>query len=163
MTEFIAHWKDLLTAFVMSMLPVIELRGGIAYAALKGIPFPLAAAVCYVGNMLPIPFILLFLNRIFLFLERFGWSKKIVDWLDKHARKKSAKVKTAMWWALVIFTAIPLPGTGAWTASLIAVVFDVPPRKALPAVALGVVGALCIMSALFYLAPSLFTRFVLKG
>jgi len=156
MTLLLTHWKDILVAFGMSMLPVIELRGGIIYAAARGIPFLLAAAVCYVGTLFPVPFILLFLRKIFDLMRHFRWTRSIVEWLEKHAQKRGDRFKKALWWFLLIFSAIPLPGAGAWTSSLIAVVFGMRMRKALPAIAIGTFGALCIMSLLSYLPPGLF-------
>lgn len=157
--DVLLHWKDLLTAFGISLLPVFELRVGMVYAAARSVPFFAAAIVCFIGNILPIPFILLFLRRIFHFMERFSFTKKIVDWLNAHARKKAGKMRTALLFGLFLFVAIPLPGTGAWTGALIAAVLDIRMRKALPAIAAGVLGALIIMSTLSYLLPEIFSKF----
>ncbi|MDR1928160.1 MAG: small multi-drug export protein [Oscillospiraceae bacterium] len=154
-----AHWLDLLTAFCMSMLPVLELRGGIVFAAARGIPFVLAFLVCLLGNILPIPFILLFLRRVFAFLERFRYTARLVRWLERKARKKEGKLQKYELLGLFLLVAIPLPGTGAWTGALVAVVFDIQIRKSFPVIALGVLAAGCVMAALSYLAPDLFFSF----
>jgi uncharacterized membrane protein len=156
LTLFAQHWKDLIVTFFVSMLPLVELRGGIIFAAAQQIPFPVAAAVCFLANILPVPFILLFLRRMFRFLERFPQTAKLVAWLEQKARKKVSKMRTAILLGLFLFVAIPLPGTGAWTGALIAVVFDLQIRKAFPVIAGGVLTALAIMSAISYLIPGFF-------
>ena len=88
MLSFFTEHLDILIAFFLSMLPLIELRGGIIYAAARGIPFLPAAIICYLGTLVPVPFILLFLRKAFEIMERFSWSKRIVDWLENHARKR---------------------------------------------------------------------------
>ena len=147
---------DAVIAFLMSMVPVIELRGGIVYAAACGIPFITAFIVCFLGNILPVPFILIFLRRIFAFLERFKYTKRIVKGLERRARSKEGKLKKYQLLGLFLLVAIPLPGTGAWTGALVAVVFDIQIKKALPVIALGVLGAGLIMSILSFLIPGLF-------
>ncbi|MDR2753047.1 MAG: small multi-drug export protein [Oscillospiraceae bacterium] len=150
------HWKDLVVTFFMSMLPLVELRGGILFAAAKGIPFPLAAATSFFANILPLPFILLFLRRFFRFLEHFGQTRRLVNWLENKARKKVSKMRTAILLGLFLFVAIPLPGTGVWTGALIAVVFDLQIKKAFPVIAAGALCALCVMSVMSYLIPGFF-------
>ena len=154
--EFVAHWKDILVAFCVSMAPVLELRGGIIYAAARSVPFPLAAAVCFLGNLLPMPFVLLFLRRVFAFLARFRLAQGLVNRLTDRARKQGGKRQAATLLGLFLFVAIPLPGTGAWSGALVAVVLGIPLRKALPAIALGVLAALLIMITLSYWIPGLF-------
>ncbi|MDR0531584.1 MAG: small multi-drug export protein [Oscillospiraceae bacterium] len=151
-----AHWKDLLTAFGISMVPVFELRGGIVYAAVRGVPFALAFAVCLLGNLLPVPFILLFLRRVFHFLERFGPTARIVKGMERRARRQGKKLEKWKLFGLFVLVAIPLPGTGAWTGALVAEVFDIRMKKALPVIALGVLTAGLIMVILSYLIPGLF-------
>jgi len=151
-----AHLRVMVEAFCMSALPVIELRGGIAYAAVRGMPFALAFAVCFLGNMLPIPFILVFLRRIFAFLEKFGPTRRVVNGLERRARKKEGTLAKYKLFGLFLLVAIPLPGTGAWTGALVSVVMDIQMRKALPVIALGVLAAGCIMVTLSYFIPGLF-------
>ena len=140
----------------MSMLPVIELRGGIIYAAAFEIPFVQAFIICVIGNILPIPFILLFLRKILAFLSKFKYTAKIVTWLENRGHAKSDNIRKYQMLGLFIFVAIPLPGTGAWTGALIASLMDLQIRKSFPMIALGVVGAGVIMSILSYFIPGLF-------
>ena len=150
------HWRLLLESFCISMLPVIELRGGIVYAAVRGLPVALAFAVCFLGNMMPIPFILLFLRKIFVWLERFGPTQRLVKGLERRARKKGGKLEKFKLLGLFLLVAVPLPGTGAWTGALVSVVMDIQMKKALPVIALGVFAAGCIMVTLSYFVPGLF-------
>ncbi|MDR2686462.1 MAG: small multi-drug export protein, partial [Oscillospiraceae bacterium] len=115
---------DTLVAFFISMLPVMELRGGIVYAAARGVPFLLAFCVCFLGNILPVPFILLFIRRILAWLERFQYTKSIVTKLEDRARAKSETVRKFQLLGLFLLVAIPLPGTGAWTGALAAAFLD---------------------------------------
>ena len=147
---------DALLAFLLSMLPVVELRGGIIFAAARGIPFINAFIICFLGNILPVPFILLFVRRVFGFLERLKYTKDIVLKLENRVRAKSGSVLKYQLWGLFIFVAIPLPGTGAWTGAMVAAFLDMQIRKSFPMIALGVLGAGIIMSVLSYLIPGLF-------
>lgn len=143
-------------AFFMSMLPVIELRGGIIYAAAFDIPFVNAFIICVIGNILPIPFILLFIRKILAFLSRFKYTAKIVTSLENRAHAKSDTIRKYQMLGLFIFVAIPLPGTGAWTGALIASLMDLQIKKSFPVIGLGVLGAGVIMSTLSYFIPGLF-------
>lgn len=147
---------DKLIAFLMSMVPILELRGGIVYAAAKGIPFTTAFLICFLGNILPIPFILLFLRKVLNFLEQFKYTKRLVRGLERRARKKQGNIDKYKLLGLFILVAIPLPGTGAWTGALVAVVMDIQMKKSFPAIALGVLAAGIIMSVLSYWIPGLF-------
>jgi uncharacterized membrane protein len=147
---------DTLVAFLISMLPVMELRGGIVYAAARGVPFLLAFGVCFLGNILPIPFILLFIRRLLAWLERFKYTKNIVTKLESRARAKSETVRKFQLLGLFILVAIPLPGTGAWTGALVAAFLDLRIKKSFPTIALGVLAAGVLMSVLAYLIPGLF-------
>ena len=139
-----------LIAFIVSLLPVLELRGGLIAAKLMDIEFWKAFVICYVGNMLPIPFILLFIRRIFNFLKRFQKFEKIIDKLEARSLRKADKVKKYRLWGLFLFVAIPLPGTGAWTGALVADIFDIRIKHSLPIIAVGVLTAGIIMTALSY-------------
>ena len=147
---------DTIIAFLLSMLPVIELRGGIVYAAARGVPFITAFIICFLGNILPIPFILLFIRRILSFLERFKYTKKLVEKIENRARTKSASIRKYQMFGLFLFVAIPLPGTGAWTGALIAALMDLQIKKSFPVIALGVLVAGIIMSIFSFLIPGLF-------
>ena len=145
-----------LAAFIISMLPVVELRGGLIFSALLGIPFAKAFLLCYLGNILPIPFILLFLRQIFALLRRFKPTSRLVCKLEEKARKGGKKLGRYELLGLFIFVAVPLPGTGGWTGSLISVILDLQIRRAFPTIALGVLAAGGIMSLFTYLIPGLF-------
>lgn len=139
-----------LVAFVISLCPVLECRGGMIAARLMEIPFIKAFLICYLGNMIPIPFIILFIRKIFDFLRRFKFFSKIVEKLEAKTEKNKEKVLKYEAWGLLLFVAIPLPGTGGWTGALMAALLDIRLKKSLPIIALGVLIAGFIMSALTY-------------
>lgn len=139
-----------LVAFIISLFPVLECRGGMIAARLMEIPFVTAFLLCYLGNMLPIPFILLFIKKIFEFLRRFSFFEKIISKFEAKAEKNADKILRYKSWGLLIFVAVPLPGTGGWTGALMAALLDIPFKRALPVIALGVLIAGFIMSALTY-------------
>jgi uncharacterized membrane protein len=147
---------DKLIAFLISMVPIFELRGGIIYAAARGVPFIQAFIICFLGNILPIPFILLFLRKIMSFLERFKYTKRIVLAVERRVRKKRGSIEKYKLFGLFLFVAIPLPGTGAWTGAMIAAVMGMPIRKTFPSIVCGVLGAGIIMSVLSFWIPGLF-------
>ena len=113
-----------LIIFIISMFPVVELRGGMIAAKLLDVDFIKAFVICYIGNIIPIPFILLFIRRIFEFLKRFNPTRKVVEKLETSSLRKSEKIKKTSKWGLLTFVAIPLPGTGGWTGSLVAALLD---------------------------------------
>ena len=139
-----------LIVFIISMLPVVELRGGMIAAKLLDVEFIKAFIICYLGNILPIPFILLFIRRIFNFLKRFSATKKLVERLEASSLRKSDKIKKSSVWGLLTFVAIPLPGTGGWTGSLIAALLDMRIKISFSVIALGVLIANLIMSVFSY-------------
>jgi uncharacterized membrane protein len=137
-------------AFFVSLLPVLELRGGLIAAKLMEIDFFRAFAICYIGNMLPIPFILLFIRKIFSLLKKIPSVEKMIVKLEARSIRKADKVEKYRLWGLLIFVAIPLPVTGAWTGALIADLFDIRIKHSLPVIAVGVLIAGIIISALSY-------------
>ena len=139
-----------LVAFAISLFPVLELRGGMIAARLLEIPFLQAFIICYVGNMLPIPFILLFIRKIFAWMRKFKAFAKIVDKMEERSEKKRGTIQKYKEWGLLLFVAIPLPGTGGWTGALIAALMDLRFKKCLPIIALGVFIAGLIMSLITY-------------
>jgi len=143
-------------AFFISMFPIAELRGGLIYSAIVGIPFARAFLICFAGNIIPIPFILLFLRQIFKWLERFRWTAKIVKKLEEKARRGGEKVKKYEQLGLFLFVAVPAPGTGGWTGALISVILDLQIKRAFPTIALGILAAGGIMSLITYFIPGLF-------
>ena len=116
------------------MVPLLELRGSILAAGLMKMSFFPSYIAAVLGNMLPIPFILLFIEKIFAWMKKSKRLHKIPDWLEKKALSKSAQIEK---YGLLLFVAIPLPGTGAWTGSLIAVLFGMKPKKSLLFIFLG--------------------------
>ncbi len=139
-----------LIIFIISMFPILELRGGMIAAKLLDVEFFRAFLICYLGNILPIPFILLFIRKIFQFLKRFPKIGKFVVKLEERSLKKSDKVKRWSNWGLLAFVAIPLPGTGGWTGALIAALLDIRIKISFPIIALGVLIANLIMSVFSY-------------
>ena len=150
LVEFFNHTiSQELTVLVISMLPILELRGGMLAAALLGVDRVQAFFICLFGTMLPIPFILLFIKRIFRWMSNTRFFK-LVHRLEKRAEEKSNTIKKYKYLGLFIFVAIPLPGTGAWTGSLIAALLDMPFKPSIIAILLGCVTANVIMSLLSY-------------
>ena len=141
-----------LIIFFISMLPILELRGGLIAAKLLGVEF----IICYIGNIIPVPFILLFIRKIFQFLRDKKGFSKIIEKLEIRSMRKSEKVKRWRDWGLLAFVAIPLPGTGGWTGALIAALMDIRIKKSFPIIAIGVLIAGIIMSVIAYLVPSFF-------
>ena len=139
-----------LTVFIVSLLPVLELRGGLIAATLLKMEPIRAFIICYIGNMLPIPFILLFLRKIFNAMRRSKKLGKVVDKLEKKAEKHRKTIEKYRSLGLLLLVAIPLPGTGGWTGALVAVITDIRLRNALPIIALGVLIAGLIVGALSY-------------
>lgn len=139
-----------LIPFLISLFPVLEIRGGMIAALALGVDFIPAFILCYIGNMIPIPFILLFIRKIFKLMRKIKPLGKIVDKLEARADKKKDTIVKYQEWGLFIFVAIPLPGTGGWTGALIAALMDLRMKKCLPLIALGVFVAGLIMSLITY-------------
>ncbi len=138
--------------FIISMVPILELRGGLLAAgpAVLDVPMWEAIPICIVGNLIPIPFILLLITRIFNWMKGTKRLKPLVEKLEKKAMSKSANIEKYEFWGLVAFVGIPLPGTGVWTGSLIAALIGIRFRKAFPAIVLGVFVAAFLMTVLSY-------------
>ena len=136
--------------FIISLLPVLELRGGMIAARLLQINMWEAFAICYVGNLLPIPFILLFIRKIFSWMSKFPFMAKIVKKFEIRSEKKKQTVLKYKQLGLLLLVAIPLPGTGGWTGALVAALMDIRLKKSLPIIAIGVLAAGIIMAAITY-------------
>ena len=185
---FLQRLPDELYVFVISVMPIIELRGAVPIGAALGLPFYINYAVSLLGNMLPIPIILLFIPKILDFLARFRLFRPMVEWLRRKADKNKGKIikddvlasenekdgdvaptsegkeetasagdvsrrtgmSAAVFVALMIFVAIPLPGTGAWTGSLVASLFDLPKSLSFLSIFLGVMISGIIMCLASY-------------
>lgn len=147
--------KILVTLFV-SMVPIIELRGAIPIATGMGLSPWIAIPVAIVGNLIPVPFIILFIKKIFAWMRKMSPKlNAVVDKMEAKAEKNKEKVLKYAFWGLAIFVAIPLPGTGAWTGALVAAMLDMPLKKAFPSIILGVLGAGIIISFVSYGAAAL--------
>ena len=156
--------KDILWVLFISMVPVIELRGAIPVGAGLGIPWYICIACAIVGNILPVPFILFFVDKVFAFMKKHKILVRFVEFCERKASKGAAKIEDSAerkndsahripWGtciALFAFVAVPLPGTGAWTGSLIAALARIPKKYAIPTIALGVVVAGVIMTVASY-------------
>ena len=141
-----------LCVFVCSMIPIIELRGSIPLGAGLGLPFWQNFIISVIGNMIPVSFILLFIRSILSWMakSRVKWISKTANWVYGKADKKKAKIEKYSFWGLFLFVAIPIPGTGAWTGSLIAALLNLKFHKSVLAVFLGVLTAGVIMSLISY-------------
>ena len=159
MTNTLAQWfatnlDGILSAeliiFLVSMIPILELRGGLIVASLLHVEMWRAIPICIIANAIPVPFILLLITKIFAFMKKHHILSGLVDKLESKAMGKSERIQRYEFWGLVAFVGIPLPGTGAWTGSLIAALLRVKMKKAVPAIALGLVMATVIMTVVSY-------------
>ena len=132
---------NIIGVFLISILPIVELRGSIPVGYSLGLPWNVKMIASIIGNMLPVPFILLFVVKAFEFMKKHNIMKGLVEKLEKRAMSRSESVANKEFWGLMIFVAIPLPGTGAWTGALIAALLGLNPKKSFLAVLLGVVVA----------------------
>ena len=130
--------KFTFTALV-SMLPVVELRGGIPFGVAAGLPVWAAFIAAVLGNLIPVPFIIVYIRRVFQWMrEKLPRLNRLVDALESKAHLKGRKVTRYKYLGLIVLVAIPLPGTGAWTGSLAAAFLDMPLRRAIPSIIAGV-------------------------
>lgn len=138
--------------FIISMIPILELRGGLLAAspALLDVPILKAIPLCITGNLLPIPFILLLIEKVLDIMEQIPVLDRIALWVREKADKHKGQVEAYGFWGLVLFVGIPLPGTGAWTGSLVASLLHMEIRRSFPAILLGIVIATVIMSLVSY-------------
>ena len=136
--------------FIISMIPLLELRGGLLAASLLKISAAKAIPLCIVGNIIPIPFILLFIRQIFKVLKKTKLFRGLIIRLENRAMKKSDQVKKYEFWGLMLFVGIPLPGTGAWTGSLIAALLEIDIKKSSMAILCGIIMATVIMYIVSY-------------
>lgn len=139
-----------LVTFIVSLLPVLECRGGIIVGRLLGLPLVETIILAVIGNVLPIPFILVFIKKIFMWLKPTKVLGPIVTKLEGRAMRKSDALRKGEFWGLLLFVGIPLPGTGAWTGSIIAALLGLRIKKASIAILLGVAMATVIISFLMY-------------
>ena len=126
--------------FLVSLLPILELRGGIIAGFAMNMEWLPTFIIAYIGNILPIPFILLFIRYIF----------KVVKWCERRAEQKSEQIRKYAYWGVFLFVAVPLPGTGAWMGALISALLGMDPKKTFPVIMLGVLTAGIIVSVLSF-------------
>lgn len=146
-----------LLVFFISALPILELRGGLIAASLLGMDWKLAFVLCVAGSILPIPFILLFIEKIFAFLKKTRFSK-IPEFFEKKANNKSDSLLKYKDWGLFAMFAIPLPGFGGWTGALIAALFKYDFKRTMIIGTLGTIVAGIIMAIVSYVIPSCLCR-----
>lgn len=139
---------EALATLIVAMLPIIELRGAIPVGVGLGLPVWQAAVIAMIGNLLPVPFIIAFVRSLMDWLRtRSDRARRFVRWLErKGSGKKAIRVQQAQFWGLMLFVAVPLPGTGAWTGALIAALLNMRMKRALPPIVLGVLTAGLIVS-----------------
>ena len=146
-----------LVVFIVSLCPILELRGGLIAASILQIDMWRAIPICIVGNILPIPFILLFIEKIFELLKNTRFVKTI-NKLEAKAEKGAQKIMKHKNWGLFLFVGIPIPGTGAWTGSLVAALFHFKMRDAILSILGGLILATIIMCVISYGIPYLLSQ-----
>ena len=140
-----------ITTFFISMLPIVELRAGLPYGIALGLDYPLALTAALVGNMIPVPFIVVYIRRVFVWLRaHMEKMDSFITRLENKAHLKGETVKKYGPIGLLLFVAIPLPGTGAWTGALVAALLDMRLKNAVPTIFLGVCIAAGIMTAVTF-------------
>ena len=144
------HISREMVIFIISMIPILELRGGLLAASLLKVSAAKAIPICIVGNIIPIPFILLFIKQIFKLLKKTKVFHNLIVKMENRAMGKSDQIKKYEFWGLLLFVGIPLPGTGAWTGSLIASLLDVDIKKSSLAIFCGIIMATVIMYVVSY-------------
>ena len=141
-----------LIVFIISILPILELRGGLIAASLLNVSPLTGYIVSIIGNTLPVPFILLFINKILDYMghSKIKWMNKLSKWLDKKARKHKDSIEKYGYLGLTLFVGVPLPGTGAWTGCLAASVLNMDKKKSFISIMLGIIMASIIMMLISY-------------
>ena len=140
---------------VISMFPILELRGGLIAFALLGLPIEQGILFALIGNIIPIPFILLLITPLFDRLKKTKRIRPLVERLEAKSLGKSDRIRKYEFLGLLLFVGIPLPGTGAWTGGLIASLLNIKLKKAVPAIFLGLLMATAIMCFITYGIPAL--------
>ena len=149
-------FKAGLFTFLMAMVPVVELRGAIPYGVIAGLSVPAAFIIAVIGNLVPIPILVVFTRKVFEWLRtKSEWLDSIVRRLEAKADDKKEIVQKYEFWGLVLLVAIPLPGTGAWTVASVAAMMDMRLKRAMPAIILGVIIAGVIVTTVTYGAGAL--------
>ena len=143
--------QSLLLVLGMAMMPVIELRGALPVGIALELPLPVAFSAAVLGNMIPVPFIILFINRMFQFMsEHMVFMRNLLERIQRRAMEKKEVVDKYELWGLFILVAVPLPGTGAWTGALVAALLNIQIKRAILPIFLGVItaGTLVLLASL---------------
>ena len=157
--EVLVHWftdnlsqhiSREMVIFIISMIPILELRGGLLASSLLKVSAVQAIPICIIGNILPIPFILLFIKKIFQWMKKVKCFRGLIIKLENRAMGRSDKIQQYEFWGLVLFVGIPLPGTGAWTGALIASLLGIDIKKSSLAILCGIAMATVIMYVVSY-------------
>ena len=139
--------KNYVLTFLISMVPVFELRGSLPFAYANGLNIWLSILISVAGNLLPVPFVIIYMRRIFNYIRvHFPKFNGIINKLESRTEKKSKAVLKYAFFGMFLLVAIPLPGTGVWTGAMVATVLNMRLKKAFPAIALGVVVAAVVVS-----------------
>lgn len=136
-----SHIGNLLSTFLISMAPVVELRGGIPWGVAHDLPLWEAYITAVLGNMVPVPFVMLFMRKLLLWLHHFEKIGELADRIENRALNKGKKIENYEAFGLFLLVAVPLPGTGAWTGALVASLLDMRFLRAIPLILLGVMTA----------------------
>lgn len=145
-------WGKTIVTFILSMSPILELRGSIAYGLGAGLDRRFVFLVAIIGNIIPVPFIILFIRKVFEWMRKhMKWLGGLVERLEAKGNdpKNQEKIKKYGFWGLLMFVAIPLPGTGAWTAALVAAMLGMRLKDAVPAICIGVISAGIIVTVAY--------------
>ncbi len=138
-----------LVIFIVSLLPILECRGGLIVAALLGVRMEVAVPICVIGNVLPVPFILILLKKVLQWMKKTPLHR-LAEKIEERGQRKSSAMKHGEFLGLLLFVGVPLPGTGAWTGSLVAAILDMDWKKAIIPILLGVLMATVIMTVFSY-------------
>ena len=149
--------KVRIITLLMAMVPVVELRGAIPWGVTQGLGITESFIIAVIGNLIPIPFLVVFTRKVFAWLRtKSSWLNTVVSKLEAKADKNKEVVMKYEFWGLVLLVAIPLPGTGAWTGALVAAMMNMQLKRAMPAIILGVIIAGVIVTTLTYGAGVIF-------
>lgn len=152
-------FKAAIITLLWAMVPVVELRGAIPIGVGMGLSYPEAFGISFIGNLLPIPFLIMFTRKVFEWLRtKNEWLDSFVSRLEAKAEKNKEVVLKYEFWGLVLLVAIPLPGTGAWTGALVAAMMDMQLKRAMPAIILGVLIAGIIVTMITFGAGALLSQ-----
>ena len=145
-----AYISEQAVVFIISLMPLLELRGGLLAGSLLKVPVAQAIPLSIIGNILPIPFILLFIRQIFKWMKKIKIFRGLVERLEAKAMGKSDRIRKYEFWGLMCFVGSPLPGTGAWTGALIASLLGIDIKKSSLAILCGIAMATVIMYFVSY-------------